>query len=167
MVLGLRVATTHMLLIYTTKLISNQLTVKNKKWQLFTDTQKMHSIWNQNCSWALKRCIQWFKIWPEYDPIRKNAFKSWLNLSFPNLDNPRFSRISNNSKNVFQRWIFATDMIPSLTEHSHPGLIACTTPTNVSMTELLYVACTLSLCRKRQQSCITVHANQDLGSPDR
>jgi hypothetical protein len=29
--LGLRVATTHMLLIYTTKLISNQLTVKNKK----------------------------------------------------------------------------------------------------------------------------------------
>jgi hypothetical protein len=29
--LGLRVATTHMLLTFTTQLISNQLTVKNKK----------------------------------------------------------------------------------------------------------------------------------------
>jgi hypothetical protein len=123
MVLGLRVATTHMLLTFTTQLISNQLTVKNKKWQLFTDTQKMHSIaWNQNCSWALKRCIQWFEIWPEYDPIRKDAFKSWLNLSFPNLHNPSFSSISN-SKNLFQRWIFATEMKSSLTQHSHPGLI--------------------------------------------
>jgi len=73
-------------------------------------------------------------------------------LSFPNLHNPSFSSISNNSKNVFQRWIFATEMISSLTQHSHPGLIACTTPTNVSMTELPYLVCTLSACAGRDSS---------------
>jgi hypothetical protein len=100
----------------------------------------------------LKRCIQWFEIRPEYDLIRKDAFKFWVNLSFPNLHSPSFSGISNNRKNVFQRWIFEREMISSLTQHSHPGLTACTTPTNVSMTELPYLACTLSACAGRDSS---------------